>query len=202
MHEMLDGVRRSPGGGFTRRGILAALGGLGLDALLRSARAQPGKRQRRRKDRRKGSATSNLNRVAPHDVCAGHDSPCLAFPILAAGVACPFAVQVEVSGKAKVLELPGDRMIATAPGQDAIITNLDDPSKQVTLNITGAFHSRVGPNGEIIVVATGRNLIGGPLLEPPLVLTQGRATFVAGPENLQPPLVVKGRVTDICTLIA
>ena len=47
------GVRRAPGGIITRRGILAALGGLGLASPLGLAKAKPHKKQTKRKDRQR-----------------------------------------------------------------------------------------------------------------------------------------------------
>src|ERR687893_1796226 len=53
---------------------------------------------------------------------------------------CDFDVLVEFSGKSKVIALPGGRTLITSPGLFATLTNLEEPTNQVTLNITGAFH--------------------------------------------------------------
>ncbi len=116
------------------------------------------------------------------------------------GVACSFSVELAVTGKAKMIELPGNRMIFTAPGQNVTVTNLDN-GRSVTLNITGAFHQSVEANGNVVTVATGRNLLLDPIAG--FVLTRGRFTFAfdaAG--NLIAPLSGTGRTTDICALIA
>jgi hypothetical protein len=60
---------------------------------------------------------------------------------------CSFPITESVQGKAKVIEL-GDRLIIVAPAQKATVTNNTDPSKRVTLNITGSFHITLLPNGD------------------------------------------------------
>ena len=54
--------------------------------------------------------------------------------------ACGFPIRVELSGKAGTIALPGGRFIFTSPGVTVTVTNLDDPTKLVTLVATGAFH--------------------------------------------------------------
>ncbi|MGZ5056043.1 MAG: hypothetical protein ACXWAT_14030, partial [Methylobacter sp.] len=45
---------------------------------------------------------------------------------------CPFPIRVTVTGNAKSINLPGNGFIITAaPQQQAVITNLDDPTKTV-----------------------------------------------------------------------
>jgi hypothetical protein len=116
------------------------------------------------------------------------------------GEACSFSVELAVTGKVKMIELPGNRTIFTAPGQNATVTNLDN-GHSVTLNITGAFHQSVEANGDAVTVATGRNLLLDPIAG--FVLSRGRFTFAfdaAG--NLIAPLSGTGRTTDVCALIA
>jgi len=72
-----------------------------------------------------------------------------------AGGVCPFGVEISGTGKAKTIVLPGDRFIFTSPGLHATLTNLDDPAKQVTLNITGAFHQTTEQDGSVVTVSTG-----------------------------------------------
>src|SRR4051794_23245440 len=52
---------------------------------------------------------------------------------------CGFPVEVVLSGKAKTIELPGGRMIITAPGLKVTLTNTANRNQE-TLNITGALH--------------------------------------------------------------
>src|SRR5690242_16375970 len=60
---------------------------------------------------------------------------------------CAFDVQATLTGKSKTLTLPGDRSIITSPGADITLTNVSDPSKSVTLNITGTFHQSTTQQG-------------------------------------------------------
>ena len=73
-----------------------------------------------------------------------------------AGEVCAFGVEISGAGKAKTIDLPGDRFIFTSPGLHATLTNLDDPTKQVTQNITGAFHQTTEQDGSVV---TERNYI-------------------------------------------
>lgn len=113
--------------------------------------------------------------------------------------ACAFPIRVSVTGNAASIVLPGNRLIVTAPGQDAVITNLSDGSN-VTLNITGVFHVSTDQNGDTVTVVTGRNLLGDPVAG--FVLAIGDFSFIfdsAG--NLIQPLTGTGTLTDVCTLI-
>ena len=119
----------------------------------------------------------------------------------AIAAACEFPVRVEYSGKAKTIELPGDRTIFTSPGLDATLTNLDNPENQVTLNVTGAIRQTVMENGDVVTVITGRNLAGDP--EAGFVLARGNFSFVFDAEgNLIQPLAGEGQLTDVCTLLS
>jgi hypothetical protein len=51
---------------------------------------------------------------------------------------CAFPFRLELNGKADTITLPGGRFIFTSPGLKATLTNLNTPTKSVTLNITGA----------------------------------------------------------------
>ena len=78
---------------------------------------------------------------------------------------CPFAIRVSLKGKGAVLNLPGGRLIITAPYQNVTIGNSEtdnpatpeyDPTRQVTLNVTGASHQITTSNGDVVTTATGR----------------------------------------------
>jgi hypothetical protein len=123
---------------------------------------------------------------------------------------CPFAIRVTVKGKGAVLNLPGNRLIITAPYQNVTIGNSDtdnpatpeyDPTSQVTLNITGASHQITTPNGDVVTTATGRNLLGDP--EAGLVLAIGEFSYAfdAGGTLIQ-PLQGKGQLQDVCAMVA
>jgi hypothetical protein len=144
-----------------------------------------------------GLAFGRLSVAAPNRPQDVDQTPIL----LPAGVGCAFGVEIVPSGKTKTIELPGDRLILTSPGLDATLTNLDDPSKQVTLNITGAAHQTIEGDGSVVTVVTGRNLQLDP--QAGFVLAIGHFSFVfdAG-GNLIQPLAGKGRLIDACVLIA
>ena len=116
-----------------------------------------------------------------------------------AGGVCPFGVEVLLSGKAKTIDLPDDRFIFTSPGLDATLTNLDDPSRQVTLNITGAFHQTTEQDGSVVTRSTGRSLLFDP--QAGFVLAIGNFVFDADGTLMQ-PLEGQGQLIDACALIA
>jgi hypothetical protein len=114
---------------------------------------------------------------------------------------CPFPVTFSVQGKFKVIEL-GDRLIAIAPAQKGTLTNNTDPSKRVTLNITGSFHVTVLPNGNQVYDVTGRNLLFGGTLKT-LTLAIGSFTFALDANfNEISPLQGNGTLTDVCAAIS
>jgi hypothetical protein len=120
---------------------------------------------------------------------------------LPAGEVCAFGVELLLIGKAKTIELQGDRFIITSPGLDVTLTNLDNPSKRVTLNITGVFHQTTKEDGSLVTLVTGRNLLFDP--DAGFVLAIGRFSFVFDASgNLIQPLSGKGQLIDACALIA
>jgi hypothetical protein len=112
---------------------------------------------------------------------------------------CDFPIRFELSGKGQTLVLPGDRFIFTSPELTATLTNLET-GKQETLVITGAFHQTTLENGDVVTVATGRNLLGDP--EAGFVLAIGNFSYVFDKKgNLVQPLSGEGQLVDICTLL-
>ena len=112
---------------------------------------------------------------------------------------CDFPVRLEMSGKGKEIDLPGDRFIFTSPGLTATLTNLEN-GNQETFGITGAFHQTTLENGDVVTVATGRNLLGDP--EAGFVLAIGRFSYVFDDEdNLVQPLSGEGQLIDVCGLV-
>lgn len=143
--------------------------------------------------RASAAAQNQNNQNAPEDVN-------LTFPPIPAGAACTFGVELSLTGKAKAIELPGSRVIVTSPGLDATATNLDDLSKQVTLNITGVFHETTEQDGSVVTVVTGRNLLFDP--QAGFVLAIGNFSFVFDADgNLIQPLEGQGRLIDVCAAI-
>ena len=112
---------------------------------------------------------------------------------------CAFDVELSLTGKAKTIDLPGDAFIFTSPGVQVTLTNLDNLN-QVTLNVTGAFHQTTKANGDVVTVATGRNLLGDPVAGFVLAIGKFSYVFDAGGTLIQ-PLAGKGTLTEVCGLI-
>jgi hypothetical protein len=187
--QRFDGLMRALREGSSRRGVLAALGGLGLATLPGAS----GAKRRRRKSRTNGVRAS----AAPQTL-----DPPLEFDLPAGPESCAFPVHIEVTGKIKFNALPGDRMIITAPGENALVTNMDS-GKQITLNITGSAHQTTYPNGDVVTVATGRNLLWDPIAEPHVALTRGRFTYAFDKDGvLIHPRSGTGQLTDVCALLS
>ena len=114
--------------------------------------------------------------------------------------ACDFPVRWSGSGKGGTIALSGNRFIFTSPRLKIAVTNLDDPSKTLTLNVPGAFHQSIEANGDVLTVVTGRNLLGDP--EAGMVLAIGTFSYIfdsAG--NLIQPLTGTGQLINVCELI-
>ena len=92
-------------------------------------------------------------------------------------------------------------LIFTSPGLNATVTNLNDPAKQVTINITGSFHVSPTSDGGQLFVATGRNLLTDPFAR--VVLAIGNFSFAFDAKgNLTQPLTMQGgTLTNLCELL-
>jgi hypothetical protein len=114
---------------------------------------------------------------------------------------CAFDVRVDLKGKSKTITLPGGRFIVTSPGLHATLTNLSDPAKSVTLNITGTSHQSTDANGDQVTVVTGRNLQGDP--DAGFVLAIGSFSFKFNAVgDLVQPLMGQGQLIKVCPLIS
>jgi hypothetical protein len=81
-----------------------------------------------------------------------------------------------------------------------VVTNLDDPSKAVTLVVPGAFHVSTDQDGGITTVVTGRNLLGDPVAG--MVLALGTFSYVIDSGGtLVQPLTGTGKLINVCELI-
>ena len=144
--------------------------------------------------------------VNPGLVQAGGSPPVdIGFSLdIPANAGCNFPVNWTVTGKESIITLPGDRLLVTEPKQNAVVvTNLDDPSKSVTLNATGVFHASFGPQGEVMIVATGRNLLADPIANI-MVLTIGTFKYIFDPITGHPQLTDlsgEGQLIDVCAMI-
>lgn len=115
---------------------------------------------------------------------------------------CPFPIQVTVTGNAKQINSPDGFIITAAPQQRVVVTNLNDPTKTVSLNIQGAFHQSINDVGDNVTVITGRNLAGDP--NAGLVLTIGTFSYILDSTNtiLVQPLAGQGKLINVCELIS
>jgi hypothetical protein len=117
---------------------------------------------------------------------------------------CDFPLQLEVNGKAKLIELPdggvGVTSIATSPGLDVTITNVETPENQATLNITGSFHQSTNETGQVTTLYRGRNLLSD--AEAGTVIAIGNFSFVQDAEgNVVQHLEGQGQLIDVCALL-
>lgn len=120
---------------------------------------------------------------------------------LPAGTVCSFAVDLQLSGKSKTTDLPGNRFLISSPGLHATVTNVDDPDRLVTLSISGASRDFAREGGGVLTVVTGRNLLFDP--QAGFVLARGSFRFAFdGEANLVEPLNGKGQLEDVCQMVA
>jgi hypothetical protein len=115
--------------------------------------------------------------------------------------ACTFPVEIHITGKSKAFNLPGNRMVITAPGQHATVTNRNNPSKQVTLNTTGVFTFLNQPDGGFVGIGTGRNVATDPTFG--LTLVIGRFSFAVNSAGtlIQGLTLQGGQTISVCSLI-
>jgi hypothetical protein len=116
-----------------------------------------------------------------------------------------FPLEFALSGKSKTIELPDDRFILLSPGLEATLTNLDDPSNSLTLNITGSSHQTTLEDGSVLTEFDGRNLLADPFIddgEPGLVLAIGHFSIIVDNQgNLVQPLQGQGQVVNVIDLL-
>jgi|SRR5215211_1607568 len=118
---------------------------------------------------------------------------------------CDFPVEAEVSGKSKVIDLDSGQTLITSPNLRITLTNVTEPTNQVTYVITGSFLTTERTDGNLDVEARGRNLIFGEGVG--IFLTIGQFTFIGREVDegvivaLTPP-TGEGSLTDVCALLA
>jgi hypothetical protein len=118
---------------------------------------------------------------------------------------CDFPVQADVSGKSKVIDLPSGQTLITSPNLRITLTNVTEPTNQVTYVITGSFLTTEQDDGNLFVEARGRNLIFGE--EVGIFLTIGQFTFIGrevdeGVIDALTPPTGEGSLTDVCAVLA
>lgn len=119
------------------------------------------------------------------------------------GSDCPgFPVTAQLSGKSKLIDLPGDRFIGISPGATVTLTG---PSGTVSYVITGSTHIQVLPDGGQEVRSIGRNLIIVPNANghvEGLFLTTGNVNYALNADGSERRLFSgPGRVTAVCALL-
>nr|BFE44784.1 hypothetical protein GCM10017547_26770 [Pseudarthrobacter oxydans] len=119
---------------------------------------------------------------------------------------CSYPVQLVVTGKSKLIELPGDRVFIASPGQEVTITNLKT-GEEATFLITGSTHAELQADGTTEVKVTGLN-VGLNAREaksekPGIFLLEGNFTFALKEDGSEERVFSgTGEVTDICALLA
>ena len=114
---------------------------------------------------------------------------------------CSFPMQLEVSGKTKMIEQGNGGVIFTSPGAFATVTNLAN-GEQATFNVTGSLHKSILENGNVETVMTGRNLALDPVAG--TFVSMGRFTYVNDPTDTTNlvPVSGEGRMIDVCALLS
>ena len=141
--------------------------------------------------------------VAARDVATAPPEPVDTSPLPVEGI-CPFPMEAELSGKTKEIDLGSGQTLSTAPGLRVTLTNLAEPTNQVSYVITGSFLLTEQPDGTLFVVARGRNIVFGP--DVGMFLTIGLFTFVGFDADgailalTQPE--GNGRLIDVCAQLA
>jgi hypothetical protein len=126
-------------------------------------------------------------------------------PAFALSESQDFPLEIALSGKSKTIEFSEDSFIFLSPGQQASLTNVNDPSKSVTLGITGSFHQTTLSDGSVLTEYDGRNLLGDPFIddgEPGLVLAIGHfSTITDSDGNLVQSLEGQGQIVNVIDLL-
>lgn len=119
---------------------------------------------------------------------------------------CSYPVQLVVTGKSKLIELPGDRVFIASPGQKVTITNLKT-GEEATFLITGSTHAELQADGTTEVKVTGLNVVlnarEAKSEKPGIFLLEGNFTFALKEDGSEERVFSgTGEVTDICALLA
>jgi hypothetical protein len=118
--------------------------------------------------------------------------------------ACEFSVLFEESGKVMDIALPGGDVLRIFPAARSTLTNLDEPSNQVT--VRGGGMGRVTPpsvEGDLLVTVTGHNVL---VVPGEGIFEVRQATFtLAPPYDVGSELTIlesRGKLVDLCALLA
>jgi len=100
----------------------------------------------------------------------------------------------------KQIDLSGDRSIFVFPGEKATLTDADDRSHSVTLNVTGSFHETTLENGNVVTEYDGRNLLFDP--DAGFVLAIGHFSTIIEPDgDVLQPLEGHGQIVNVFDLL-
>ena len=125
---------------------------------------------------------------------------------------CGFDVRVDGLGLFQVISLPrGNVLFAFGGGGSNTFTNLSDPSKSVTFNVTGEGNTYTDENGNTVIQSHGTAQVWGPSIG--IWNLTGDWNFLDDPDGnlICPPgatcnqfadyVTGQGQVIDICGLI-
>lgn len=120
---------------------------------------------------------------------------------------CSFKVKVTLTGKIKVIELPGDRTTTISPGAKITLTNAKTGTS-LNFVITGVIHEQVlvDENGTKFrdIKATGNNLLLIPDPDSGLSLVTGNFHYTLnldGTERTRFDSGAPGQVIDVCNAL-
>jgi hypothetical protein len=113
---------------------------------------------------------------------------------------CEFPVRVHTTGRSKVIETGSGDTLFKNPGLRVTLTNLDEPANTVTYVDSGTIRVTELDGGDLLLVATGRNVLYGKGLG--MFLAIGRFSTIVDEGGNFTPLNGHGRLIDICARLA
>jgi hypothetical protein len=105
-----------------------------------------------------GPPAAELSRASSGRGGPPHD---IDFTVTLPGI-CGFDVLSELSGREGVISLPGGSFLFIYPATFQTFTNLSDPTKSVTLNVTGPAIVSIDQDGNFIGDGHGRGVLARP----------------------------------------
>lgn len=125
---------------------------------------------------------------------------------------CPFAVRLDITDNQNYVFTTledGSTALTFRGAARVTLTNVDDPTRSITLNASGPGDALFRPvtgtlqsgnvRGLNFLRTTAANSFRG---VPPLNYTRGKATFAVAPDGTTTNFVVRGRSTDLCALLS
>jgi hypothetical protein len=113
---------------------------------------------------------------------------------------CDFPVLYEVSGKTKVIDLPNGDVLFKNPSSRVTLTNLEDPTHQLTYVSTGTVRLTELEGGDLLLVTTGRTVLTNENIG--ILVPIGRFTFTIDEEGNFSRPTGHGRLIDVCARLA